>query len=887
MPSSPPVLPASGSLAVDLTAWLLTYALHSTILFGAVWVITSFVSSNTLKDVLWKSALVGGLLTATLQVGLDLRPFAGVVRLPATMEERVALHSDDSRPVSSAPAGVPTSPAHGPGAGSLAALPDAHVATAARPAGDGNPLSPEGAGIRGAIPTLVSRHWLTLLMTAWLLGACFGLLRLAWTRFRFFRGLGERQPVPSGPLTAMLHRLRRRAGIRRTIHLTTAAGLSSPVALGRREICLPERALTELEPGHQEGMLAHELAHLLRHDPAWLLVSGLIEAFFFFQPLNRVGRRRLQETTEYLCDEWAVRQTGRHLTLARCLAQVASWLESGRQPALIASMARLGSPLIRRIQKLVDGRHRKGSELPARWRAALGVTPLLVVGLLAPGVGAWSDAATLQEAPAPPEAGETATAETLPAPPAAPSVAARPASRAVATARARTVSWARVAPAARSRAVVEATVEAPVDGSGETVRIRRHDDNVRAEWGDGGKRLWLRFDGEITISEDGTVVESISPGGSLSLEERRDGGRRILTVTPGRGGDLEYDYAVDGEARPFDPEGRRWLTETLSRWQALRENRDRARAVRDAERARMAEYRAEMTERQREIAQLQREDRERLREEAREHRDAMRLAEAERREIERELMHDERRAQAEALRAYRRAKVMLERAQDETADPDQDPERREEAMQEARQALEDARVALEQAWEGSARREDEMAARRRELEQFRREDLERHSAEMQAIREENMQRQRELRELNRAEAEEMRRRMREEREKLRRELEESGEDGPYVYLPSLADAPPVAVMPAPSAIVALPELAPMPALPAMPDMMAPLPDPAPKPVLPPMPPMPPLPEMPDMTSLPEVAPAPEPAPLPEAPPLPPAPEAEEDEDEEIREIISI
>ena len=72
MPTSP-VLPASGSLALDLTAWLLTYALHSTILFGAVWVITSFVSSNTLKDVLWKSALVGGLLTATLQVGLDMK----------------------------------------------------------------------------------------------------------------------------------------------------------------------------------------------------------------------------------------------------------------------------------------------------------------------------------------------------------------------------------------------------------------------------------------------------------------------------------------------------------------------------------------------------------------------------------------------------------------------------------------------------------------------------------------------------------------------------------------------------------------------------------------------------------------------------------------------
>jgi beta-lactamase regulating signal transducer with metallopeptidase domain len=433
MPNSP-VLPASGSLALDLTAWLLTYALHSTILFGAVWVITSFVSSNTLKDVLWKSALVGGLLTATLQVGLNLRPFAGVVRLPAAVEEPAGLQTNPSRPVSSAPAGEPTSPAHGPGAGSLAAQSTAHVATATQVAG----LS-RTAGIASALLALASRHWLTLVMVAWLLGAGFGLFRLAWTRLRFFRSLGDRQPVSPGPLTAMLQRLRKRAGIRRTIALTTAPGLSGPVALGRGEICLPERALTDLEPGHQEGMLAHELAHLQRHDPAWLLTSGIIEAFFFFQPLNRVGRRHLQETTEYLCDEWAVRQTGRHLTLARCLAQVASWLESGRQPAPIASMARLGSPLIRRIQRLVEGRHRKGSELPARWRAALGMTPLLVVGLLAPGVGAWSDAATLQEAPAAPETGKAAAGEAAPAPPAASSVVATPAPRAVATARERRI----------------------------------------------------------------------------------------------------------------------------------------------------------------------------------------------------------------------------------------------------------------------------------------------------------------------------------------------------------------------------------------------------------------------------------------------------------------
>ena len=46
---------------------------------------------------------------------------------------------------------------------------------------------------------------------------------------------------------------------------------------------------------------------------------------FFFQPLNWVARRRLREISEMLSDEWAVARTGRPLSLAGCLAEVAGW----------------------------------------------------------------------------------------------------------------------------------------------------------------------------------------------------------------------------------------------------------------------------------------------------------------------------------------------------------------------------------------------------------------------------------------------------------------------------------------------------------------------------------------------------------------------------------
>ena len=58
-------------------------------------------------------------------------------------------------------------------------------------------------------------------------------------------------------------------------------------------------------------MLAHEVAHLVRRDPHWLVAARVIETVLFVQPLNRLARLRLQEVAEYLSDDWAMARTSR------------------------------------------------------------------------------------------------------------------------------------------------------------------------------------------------------------------------------------------------------------------------------------------------------------------------------------------------------------------------------------------------------------------------------------------------------------------------------------------------------------------------------------------------------------------------------------------------
>ena len=243
---------------------------------------------------------------------------------------------------------------------------------------------------------LFSGRWPALLLGLWLLGASFGVSRVIRGRIRMVRLLRGRQEISEGALRAELDRLCVEADWDHPVRLTVSRQVAGPLALGRKEICLPARALTELNHSQQRSVLAHELAHLIRRDPDWRLVGSVMEAIFFFQPLNRVARRGINECAEYLCDDWAVSKTGEGLTLARCLMEVAGWLGARPRRFPAAGMASAGSPLVRRVERLLDGKRRR--ETHFMWRASAAVSLLLAVVLVAPGVTATAFLQSQREA---------------------------------------------------------------------------------------------------------------------------------------------------------------------------------------------------------------------------------------------------------------------------------------------------------------------------------------------------------------------------------------------------------------------------------------------------------------------------------------------------------
>ncbi|MGH9261468.1 MAG: hypothetical protein ACRD08_16505, partial [Acidimicrobiales bacterium] len=195
-------------------AWLATYALHSTLLLGAVALLTSIiVTRDAWRDTLWKAALLGALLTTTIQVASHRRP------LVRRWELRVVTVTTD-----------------GPGNATGSERRDAvrargHEQTGALPA-EPIPASVDKPGIRNGL----SWSWPRAILGLWALAAVALLARLAARQHRLRWLLRGRREIVDGRAVAILAELRRNAGIWRPVRLSAAPRCATPLALGTAEI---------------------------------------------------------------------------------------------------------------------------------------------------------------------------------------------------------------------------------------------------------------------------------------------------------------------------------------------------------------------------------------------------------------------------------------------------------------------------------------------------------------------------------------------------------------------------------------------------------------------------------------------------------------------------
>lgn len=150
---------------------------------------------------------------------------------------------------------------------------------------------------------------------------------------------------------ACLDTLKRRLGITCMVRVCTSALAEVPAVVGWLKPCilLPVAALTGLTESQLRAILAHELAHIRRHDYLVNLFQTAVETVLFYHPAVWWVSRQIRREREHCCDDIAVALCGDPVEYVSALAGMEEIRSRIPEPALAAN----GGELLSRIRRLL------------------------------------------------------------------------------------------------------------------------------------------------------------------------------------------------------------------------------------------------------------------------------------------------------------------------------------------------------------------------------------------------------------------------------------------------------------------------------------------------------------------------------------------------------
>ena len=116
---------------------------------------------------------------------------------------------------------------------------------------------------------------------------------------------------------------------------------------------IPLALISGLSIEQMNAILAHELAHVRRHDYLVNLVQTAIETLFFHHPAVRWISVQIRAAREECCDDLAVAACGGRIVYARALVDLEERCRPVELPARMLAPAVTDGSLIRRIRRLL------------------------------------------------------------------------------------------------------------------------------------------------------------------------------------------------------------------------------------------------------------------------------------------------------------------------------------------------------------------------------------------------------------------------------------------------------------------------------------------------------------------------------------------------------
>ena len=205
----------------------------------------------------------------------------------------------------------------------------------------------------------LARQWI---LPVWALGVALFAIRfaLAWRHVSTLRRAADRaESALADAVSALAHHM----NVARPVRVLVSRLAEAPSVVGwlRPAILMPAAALAGLDAAQLQAILAHELAHIRRHDYLANILQTIVETLLFYHPAVWWVSSRMRHERELCCDDLAVRHCGDAIGYARALTRLER-IRAVPEPAVAAN----GGSLLYRIQRLTGTAGECGpSRLPA------------------------------------------------------------------------------------------------------------------------------------------------------------------------------------------------------------------------------------------------------------------------------------------------------------------------------------------------------------------------------------------------------------------------------------------------------------------------------------------------------------------------------------------
>ncbi|MDR7131205.1 beta-lactamase regulating signal transducer with metallopeptidase domain [Algoriphagus sp. 4150] len=195
---------------------------------------------------------------------------------------------------------------------------------------------------------------LPLLVNFWFVGALLFLFRL-FNSLSEIRMLRKSSADPRDfQLEEMLSRLMEKMKVAKKVEIKLTSYGLSPVTFGYLKpiILIPAGLIFQLAPSQLEAIIAHELAHVKRHDYLANLLQSAMEVLFFYHPCYWWMNQTVKELRENAADDIAVKAGISPRELACSLAEVLNFANQN-PPELALAAARKRNPTLQRIRRML------------------------------------------------------------------------------------------------------------------------------------------------------------------------------------------------------------------------------------------------------------------------------------------------------------------------------------------------------------------------------------------------------------------------------------------------------------------------------------------------------------------------------------------------------